>query len=70
MMVSPNSHSTGLPTAAEARARRSLGAPYRLAGSNCGDFVGHIHRRKPTVTQVGRATLMALGDLIGNSRRR
>jgi len=58
------------PIAAEARARRSLGAPYRLAGSNCGDFVGHVHRRKPTVTQVGRATLMALGDLIGNSRRR
>lgn len=58
------------PIAAEARARRSLGASYRLAGSNCGDFVGHVHRRKPTVTQVGRASLMALGDLISQSRRR
>ena len=58
------------PIAAEARARRSLGAAYRLAGSNCGDFVGHVHRRKPTVTQVGRASLMALGDLISQSRRR
>ena len=57
------------PLHVEARARRALGAPYRLAGSNCGDFVGHVHRRKPTVTQVGRASLMALGDLIGNSRR-
>jgi hypothetical protein len=54
----------------EARARRALGASYRLAGSNCGDFVGHVHKRKPTVTQVGRAAVMALGDLIGNSRRR
>ena len=57
------------PLHVEARARRALGASYRLAGSNCGDFVGHVHRRKPTVTQVGRATLMALGDLIGNSRK-
>jgi hypothetical protein len=53
----------------EARARRALGASYRLAGSNCGDFVGHVHRRKPTVTQVGRAAVMALGDLMSNSRR-
>ena len=53
----------------ESRARRALGASYRLAGSNCGDFVGHVHKRKPTVTQVGRATVMAIGDLIGNSRK-
>lgn len=53
----------------EARARRALGASYRLAGSNCGDFVGHVHKRKPTVTQVGRATVMAIGDLIGHSRK-
>jgi len=60
----------GHPIAAEARARRSLGASYRLVGANCGDFVGHVHRRKPAVTQVGRASLMALGDLISQSRRR
>lgn len=60
----------GHPIAVEARARRSLGASYRLAGSNCGDFVGYAHRRKPTMTQVGRASLMALGDLISQSRRR
>ena len=53
----------------ESRARRALGASYRLAGSNCGDFVGHVHKRKPTVTQVGRATMMAIGDLFGNSRK-
>jgi hypothetical protein len=28
-----------------------------------------VHKRKPTVTQVGRATVMAIGDLVGNSRK-
>ena len=54
----------------EARARRKLGRPYDLTGSNCIDFTQHTHRRKPTPWAVGRATLMALGDMLNGSKRR
>lgn len=57
------------PFQIEARARRALGSSYDLAGSNCIDFTRHTHRRTPTPWQVGRATLMALGDMMGKVRR-
>ena len=47
----------------EARARRKLGRSYDLTGSNCIDLTRHTHRRPPTPWQVGRATLMAVGDM-------
>ena len=47
----------------EARARRALGSPYDLTGSNCIDLTRHTHRRPPTPWQVGRATLMAVEDM-------
>jgi len=47
----------------EARARRKLGRSYDLTGSNCIDFTRHTHRRRPTPWQVGRASLMAIGDM-------
>ncbi|MEO9968537.1 MAG: hypothetical protein ABJG15_01700 [Hyphomonadaceae bacterium] len=52
----------------EARARRALGSPYDLTGSNCIDFTRHTHKRRPTVWQFGRAMLMAAGDM--SKRRR
>ena len=54
-----------------ARARRAFGSDYDLTGSNCIDFVRWSHRRRPTSWQVGRATLMAFGDMLnGRGRRR
>ncbi len=58
------------PLQIEARARRALGASYDLTGSNCIDFTRHTHRQSPTPWQVGRATLMAIGDMLSGSRRR
>lgn len=52
-----------------ARARRALGADYTLAGSNCIDFVRWSHRRRPTSWQVGRAALMAAGDMLTRRKR-
>lgn len=54
----------------EARARRKLGRSYDLTGSNCIDFTRHTHKKRATPWQLGRATLMAVGDMIGQSRRR
>ena len=54
----------------EARARRLLGRSYDLTGSNCIDFTRHTHQRRATPWQVGRATLMAVGDMLGGSKRR
>ena len=58
------------PFQIEARARRRLGRSYDLTGSNCIDFTRHTHRQSPTPWQVGRATLMAIGDMLGGSTRR
>lgn len=54
----------------EARARRKLGRSYDLTGSNCIDFTQYTHKRRPTPWAVGRATLMALGDMLSGSKRR
>ena len=54
----------------EARARRKLGRSYDLTGSNCIDFTRHTHKQSVTPWQVGRATLMALGDMLSGPKRR
>ncbi len=54
----------------EARARRKLGRSYDLTGSNCIDFTQYTHKRRATHWAVGRATLMAFGDMLGGSKRR
>jgi len=54
----------------EARARRLIGADYRLTSSNCIDLTRYTHRRTPTPWQMGAATLSAAADLWRNSRRR
>jgi len=57
------------PLQIEARARRLLGRSYDLTGSNCIDFTRHTHRQRPTPWQLGRATLMAVGDMLGGGKR-
>lgn len=54
----------------EQRARRHLGKEYDLFGSNCGHFVRHAHRRKPTPMQVAAATVRTVGDMLGGPKRR
>ncbi|MAB09668.1 lecithin retinol acyltransferase family protein [Hyphomonas sp.] len=54
----------------EQRARRHLGKEYDLFGSNCGHFVRHAHRRKPTPMQVAAATVRTVGDMFGGPKRR
>ncbi len=54
----------------EQRARRHLGKDYDLFGSNCGHFVRHAHRRKPTPMQVAAATVRTVGDMLGGPKRR
>ncbi|MEZ5999571.1 hypothetical protein [Hyphomonas sp.] len=54
----------------ELRARRHLGKDYDLFGSNCGHFVRHAHRRKPTPMQVAAATVRTVGDMLGGPKRR
>lgn len=54
----------------ELRARRYLGKDYDLFGSNCGHFVRHAHRRKPTPMQVAAATVKTFADLLGRPKRR
>ena len=54
----------------EQRARRHLGKEYDLFGSNCGHFVRHAHRRKPTPMQVAAATVRTFGDMLGGPKRR
>nr|WP_321439717.1 lecithin retinol acyltransferase family protein [uncultured Hyphomonas sp.] len=54
----------------EQRARRHLGKDYDLFGSNCGHFVRHAHRRKPTPMQVAAATVRTVGDMFGGPKRR
>jgi hypothetical protein len=54
----------------ELRARRHLGKAYDLFGSNCGHFVRHAHRRKPTPMQVAAATVRTVGDMFGGPKRR
>ena len=54
----------------EQRARRHLGKEYDLFGSNCGHFVRHAHRRKPTPMQVVAATVRTFGDMLGRPKRR
>lgn len=57
--------------AAEARARKAIGARYSLLGGNCSQFARWTYRRKPTVLQKTSATMSALGDLaFGHKRRR
>lgn len=58
------------PFEVEARARRALGSGYDLTGSNCIDFTRHAHRQARTPWQVGKATLMAFGDMITRGNRR
>lgn len=53
----------------EARARRKLGRSYDLTRSNCIDFTRHTHKRTPTPWQIGRASLMAIGDMLKRPRR-
>lgn len=57
------------PRLVEARARRALGADYDVVGSNCSHFARHAHRRRPTPLQIGKATLMALGDMTSRRSR-
>lgn len=45
------------------RAHRHLGADYHLTGSNCIDYSRRAQGKSPTPWQVGRALLMALGDM-------
>ncbi len=52
-----------------ARARRALGASYDLTGSNCIDLVQRSHGRRATPWQVGKATMMALGDMMSAKRK-
>ena len=54
----------------ELRARKHLGKEYDLFGSNCGHFVRHAHRRKPTPMQVASATVRTVGDMLGGPKRR
>lgn len=54
----------------ELRARRHIGKDYDLFGSNCGHFVRHAHRRKPTPMQVAAATVRTFGDMLGGPKRR
>jgi len=56
--------------AAETRARRALGKPYSLTGSNCAHLARSVHRRNPTSIQIARAATHALGDLILGVKRR
>ena len=58
------------PFEIEARARRRLGRSYDLTGSNCIDYTRYTHKQHPTPWQVGRATLMAFGDMLGGPKRR
>ena len=45
------------------RAHRHLGADYHVTGSNCIDYSRRAHGKRPTPWQVGRALLMAIGDM-------
>lgn len=49
------------------RAHRHLGADYHLTGSNCIDYTRRAQGRGASPWQVGRAVLMAIGDM---SRKR
>ncbi|MEQ9314817.1 MAG: hypothetical protein RLN72_03135 [Henriciella sp.] len=53
-----------------ARAHRRLGHDYDLTGSNCVHFVRSSRGRKPTTTQVARATFEAFRDMFSGPRRR
>lgn len=48
---------------ADHRAHRHLGADYHLTGSNCIDYTRRARGQGATPWQVGRAVLMALGDM-------
>ena len=54
----------------ELRARRHLGKDYDLFGSNCGHFVRHAHRRRPTPMQLAAATVRTVSDMLGGPKRR
>jgi len=45
------------------RAHRHLGKDYTLTGSNCIDYTRHARRQGASPWQVGRAVLMAIGDM-------
>lgn len=49
----------------EARARQARRMSYSVTGTNCIDYVRRAHRQPATPWQVGRATLMTLGDMFG-----
>ena len=52
------------------RARRQIGADYRLHESNCIDLMQHSYRRRPTAWQVTSATLSAVKDMFSAKGRR
>lgn len=52
------------------RAHRRLGHDYHLTGSNCVHFVRSAQGRKPTSTQVARATFETFRDMLGGLRKR
>ena len=52
----------------EARARRAQRMSYKVAESNCIDYVRRSHRMRPTAWQYGAATLRTLGDMFGRGR--
>mgnify|MGYP003654560092 CR=1 FL=1 len=57
------------PYLSHARASRRLGQDYSLTGSNCVHLVRHANGRKPTTTQIARATLETFRDMLGSRRR-
>ncbi|MEM9739574.1 MAG: hypothetical protein AAF829_06860 [Pseudomonadota bacterium] len=54
------------PYLAHDRAHRHLGKDYTLTGANCIDYTRHARGQRATPWQVGRAVLMALGDMRKN----
>lgn len=50
------------------RAQRHLGKDYTLTGANCIDYTRHAKRQRPTPWQIGRAVMMAAGDVIKKRR--
>lgn len=51
------------------RARRQLGAGYKLGQANCIDLMQYSYRRRPTPWQVASATVMSVRDMFRKSRR-
>lgn len=45
------------------RAHRHLGKDYTLTGANCIDYTRQARGQRPSPWQVGRAVLMAIGDM-------